>query len=136
MSEADLSRFKILIIEDDEFLRAALAKLMGRTGGVVLEAGNGVEGLRLFRAEKPALVITDILMPDKEGLETIREMRRERADVRIIAISAGSPKYNLQFLDLAEKFGADATMHKPVDPDMLLVVARRLLSPGESRLSN
>lgn len=128
MAEPDWGAVKVLIIEDDAVLRRGLSNVVARLGCGVLEAANGVEGIRHFRQHKPDVIITDILMPEKEGLETIREMRRENPGVRIIAISAGSPMYKLQFLDLAEKFGASYSFNKPVDPEELLTAIRTLMA--------
>jgi len=128
MTARDWSTVKILIIEDDALLRRGLANVVGRLGCCVLEADNGIEGMKLFRRESPDVIITDILMPEKEGLETIREMRKENPAVRIIAISAGSPMYKMQFLELAEKFGASYTFNKPVSPDELISAVRTLLA--------
>lgn len=128
MTEPDWAAVKILIIEDDALLRRGLANVVGRLGCGVLEAANGIEGMKCFMQHKPDVIITDILMPEKEGLETIREMRKENPAVRIIAISAGSPMYKMQFLDLAEKFGASYTFNKPVNPDELISAVRTLLA--------
>ena len=128
MTERDWGAVKILIIEDDALLRRGLSNVIGRLGCRVLEADNGIEGMKHFRRESPDVIITDILMPEKEGLETIREMRKENPAVRIIAISAGSPMYKMQFLELAEKFGASYSFNKPVNPDELISAVRTLLS--------
>lgn len=128
MTEPDWGKVKILIIEDDAVLRRALSNVVARLGCGVLEADNGVEGMKHFKQHKPDVIITDILMPEKEGLETIRDMRKESPGVRIIAISAGSPIYKMQFLELAEKFGASYTFNKPVDPQELLAAIRTLLT--------
>jgi YesN/AraC family two-component response regulator len=127
MAEPDWSAVKILIIDDDALLRRGLSNVVRRLGCGVLEAVNGIEGMRHFQQHKPDVIITDILMPEKEGLETIREMRKENPAVRIIAISAGSPVYKMQFLELAEKFGASYTFNKPINPDELLGAIRTLL---------
>lgn len=119
---------KILIIDDDALVRRTLRNVIGGLGCVVLEADNGNQGMKHFNADKPDLIITDILMPDKEGLETIREMRKADPAVKIIAISAGNPLYrNMQFLSLAEKFGASRVLQKPVKPEDLLEAVHSLL---------
>ena len=128
MAEPDWATVRILVIEDDAVLRRGLSNVLGRLGCVVLEADNGIKGMTLFKQHTPDVIITDILMPEKEGLETIREMRKENAAVRIIAISAGSPMYKMQFLELAEKFGASYTFNKPVNPDELISAVRTLLA--------
>jgi CheY-like chemotaxis protein len=68
---------KILVIDDDVLVRDTIVRILERKGYQVLVAGDGARGLRIFRSERPDLVITDIIMPEKEGLETIREIRGE-----------------------------------------------------------
>src|SRR5688572_234064 len=80
---------RILVIDDDEQVRALLYEILDRAGFKVVEATNGVEGLKLYRAQPADLVITDLIMPEKEGVETILELRREFPDVRVVAISGG-----------------------------------------------
>lgn len=127
MAEPNWGAVKILIIEDDAMMRKGLSNVVSRLGCCVLEAADGHEGMKHFRQHKPDVIITDILMPEKEGLETIREMRKDNPAVRIIAISAGSPLYKMQFLELAEKFGASHTFNKPVNPDDLLAAIKDLM---------
>ena len=80
---------RILIIEDDEHVRGMLRKMLERIGYDVFDAPDGKEGLDFYRNTPVDLVITDILMPEKEGIQTIMELRREFPDVKIIAISGG-----------------------------------------------
>ena len=79
----------ILIIDDDDQIRRVLRKTLERDGYDVADAPNGKEGIRLYRENPADLVITDIIMPEKEGIETIRELRRDFPEVKIIAISGG-----------------------------------------------
>ncbi len=104
---------KILIIDDDEQYRKMLRSFLERDGFGIFEAGNGDEGIKIFKAEKPEIVITDIIMPDKEGLETIREIKRLWMDTKIIAISGGGLMHTVSYLDLALKLGADYALEKP-----------------------
>ena len=108
---------RILIIDDEEDVRAALVHILERDGHMVVEAGDGNEGLRRFRETPTDLVITDILMPDKEGIETIKDLRKIAPDLKIIAISGGGRIMNTSFLDLAEMLGADMTLKKPFQID-------------------
>lgn len=91
-------------------LRTALE----RAGHDVTETPDGRVGLRLFRERPADLVITDIIMSDREGLETIMALRRESHDLRIIAVSGGGQVGAESYLDLAEKLGADKTFTKPL----------------------
>jgi DNA-binding response OmpR family regulator len=81
----------------------------------------------MFRSEKPDLVITDIIMPEKEGIQTITEIRREQPDAKIIAVSGGGRVGNTDFLKIARSLGADDAVAKPVDPDDFTARVRRFL---------
>lgn len=118
---------KVLIIDDDEVIRMALRGIFKKENCGVVEAGNGNAGVSLFRQEKPDIVITDILMPDKEGLETISEIRACDPHVKIIAMSGGGSVRDMGFLKLAGKLGANGTLHKPFRPDEILSLIGRLL---------
>lgn len=118
---------RILVIEDDEQTRRMLAEMMRRAGYEVLEAPDGRVGVQLFRSESVDLVITDILMPEKDGLETIRDLKRESPDVKIIAISGGGRTGLLDFLPVARQLGASRTFAKPTDRrELLSAVAEEL----------
>jgi DNA-binding NtrC family response regulator len=111
---------KILVIEDDEAIRRMAARILARAGYEVIEAGDGKEGVRLFRSDLPNLVVTDIFMPEKEGLETIAELAGESPDVRIIAISGGGNLGILNPLPMAEKLRAARSLTKPFGRNDLL----------------
>ena len=117
----------ILVIDDDDEVRAFLTRLLKRRDYSVICATNGEAGLTTLAAESIALVITDIVMPDMEGLETIKQIRRSRPDIPIIAISGGGSS-QLDYLKFARKLGADAALAKPFDPAELLEIAARLLA--------
>lgn len=104
---------RVLVIDDDAHMRRSLRRLLETAGHVVAEAGNGDQGLALFASEPIDLVVTDILMPDKEGIETIRELR-QRAAVPILAISGASAGFGeLDVLGFAQRLGADDALAKP-----------------------
>lgn len=103
----------ILIVDDEEMVRATLRRQLERAGHDVLEAANGVEAVAIFRERDVDIVVTDIIMPQKEGIETIIEMRRIKPDTRIVAISGSGRVRNLDFLDIAGKVGADVVLAKP-----------------------
>ena len=119
----------ILVIEDDAAFRRMVVRVLAGAGHEVSEASDGREGLALFRAHHPALVITDILMPEREGIETIRQLRREAESVAIIAISGGGAPPYLRYLDFASKLGADATLAKPFYPAELIETVNRVVPP-------
>ena len=103
---------KILIIDDDVGMRRTASRILRRGGHKVVEAGDGVEGLCIFRTELPDIVVSDIVMPKKEGIETILELRRENPALLILAIS-GNLTGSTNYLRFAEKLGANGTLAKP-----------------------
>lgn len=116
---------EILIIDDDRQMRRLLVRILRRASHTVLEAQNGREGIALFRRRRPALVISDIVMPDMEGIETIRELRHADQTVPIIAISGGS-KPSL-YLRAATRLGATTSLEKPFAPAELIRLVAELL---------
>ena len=107
---------RILIIEDEYETRLALRTILESAGHQVTEATNGVEGAQLYTRENPDLVITDIMMPEQDGVETLLALRAENPAVRVIVVT-GEEK---EFLHIVEDFGAWATLTKPFDRTTLL----------------
>jgi DNA-binding response OmpR family regulator len=118
----------VLVLEDDAELLQLMSKALAGAGHAVLSASNGDKGLRLFRAEPPDLVICDIVMPDRDGIELIPEMKRQRPDVKLIAISGRQMIGALDVLNLARRLGADATLAKPFTMDALLAITEAMLA--------
>ena len=118
----------ILIIDDDPQILVMLGQILEREGYEVVEASNGKEGLKLYRENPTDLVITDLIMPEKEGIETIMELRRNFQDVKIIAISGGGQIDAEQYLSMAQKLGVEKTFAKPVVRAELLKVLRGLFN--------
>ena len=110
----------ILLVEDDEQLRSMLRIVLDRAGHEVQEAGNGKEALEIYNRRPTDLIVTDIVMPDKEGLETILEFRRIYPDVKIIAMSGGGRTGAHNYLQLAKKLGADYILTKPFSNQEIL----------------
>lgn len=123
---------EILVIEDDELLRQILVRRLAANRYVVREAGNGHEGLRLMRERPACLVITDIVMPDMEGIETIRHLRRDYPSTKIVAISGGGIGDAQDYLKIARELGAQRTFSKPFLPGELLSAVEELLPPIRS----
>ncbi len=119
---------RILIIEDDREVRSLLATLLSRKGHEVRQAGDGQEGIHAFRTDPCDLVITDLIMPRKEGLETIIDLRGEFPDLLIIAISGGSRGNRQSYLRTAELCGAARIFSKPFDNQELLAAVDELLA--------
>ena len=118
---------RILIIDDEEQVRLYLRRILEPEGHEVVEAGNGKVGLHLYREEPADLIITDVFMPEKEGLETIRELRSDYPEVKIIAISGGGRNIDLDFLPLAKQLGALRTLAKPFDRQKMLDAVQEVL---------
>jgi DNA-binding response OmpR family regulator len=122
---------EILVVDDEPQMRRLLVRILSGAGHRVREAENGQDGIRQFRRVRPVLVITDIVMPDMEGIEMIRELRREAPAIPILAISgAGPPLY----LRAATDLGASAALAKPFDAAELLAVVGRLLERSREKL--
>jgi len=120
------AHLKILVIDDDDLVRLTLAKLLQKQGGSVLEAKNGAVGIEIFKKNTPHIVLTDMLMPEKEGLETISELKSIQPSIKIIAMSSGGASHNMSFLQLAQRIGADKTISKPIKPDELIKTIKDL----------
>jgi DNA-binding NtrC family response regulator len=119
---------RILIIDDDVHILRMLRQTLERKGYEVIEASNGKEGIRLYREEPADLIITDLIMPEKEGIETIKELRRDFPQLKIIAISGGGRIGAEAYLPMAKKLGAMRTFIKPIAREELLEAVRELLN--------
>ena len=119
----------VLVIDDDPDMVESLAMMLGDHGFPVLTANDGVRGLEMFREYKPAVVLTDILMPEQDGIEVIMTMRRERPGVKIIAISGSGRIGSTDFLTMARKLGADAAFEKGRSASELLELLKAMLRP-------
>lgn len=120
----------ILIIDDDTIFRTGLVKILRMEDYDVLEASDGQEGIDVFKKQQPDLVITDILMPNKEGIETIIEMKDSNPDQKILAMSGGGRGNPQEYLEFAKDFGAEMILKKPFKIDELLQIIRSM-SNGE-----
>jgi CheY-like chemotaxis protein len=114
----------VLVIDDEAIVRMTLARMLELAGYRVLQAVNGVEGLKVFAREHIDLVMCDIIMPEKEGIETIGEIRCKNRTVKIIAMSGGGRMGSGGFLDMAMRLGADHTLAKPFDREDLKSLLR------------
>jgi len=116
---------RALVIDDDDFVRATIAAILETAGYDVIEASDGQQGLQQFLRNAVDLVITDILMPSKEGIETIVDIRQRDREVRIIAVSGGGNIGSGSVLHAAQRLGADAVLSKPFTKDELLAKVAR-----------
>ena len=117
----------ILIIDDDETIRTLLRAILEREGYLVLDAPDGNNGLKQFEESPTDLVITDLIMPGKEGIETIRDLRRKFQDVKIIAVSGGGRIGPDCYLKMAKGVGALRTLSKPFDRKVLLKAVEEII---------
>jgi DNA-binding NtrC family response regulator len=119
---------RVLVVDDDADARQELSELLAGVGFDVNSARNGRDGLKQAASVRFDLVITDILMPDMEGLEFILSIKKAHPDVKIVAISGGGRFKNMSFLDIAKKFGADRAFEKPLPIKQLLQDVADLMS--------
>ena len=111
---------RILIIDDDVQILKMLRKMLELEGHEVVDAADGNKGLKLYRDAPTDIIITDIIMPEKEGIETIIELRREFPEVKIIAMSGGGNAGPEEYLHMAKGLGAQRTLTKPFENEELL----------------
>ena len=124
---------RILLVDDDDAIREMLELVLQREGLQVVQARDGREAVRLFSEQEFDLVITDLIMPDKEGIETIMEIRAMKRPIRIMAISGGGRVDQSMHLHLAKSVGADRVLAKPFLPhDFLKVVNELLAAPART----
>lgn len=123
----------ILVIDDDADVRRAISRHLQSDGHDVTEAPDGKVGMRLFRERPADLVITDLFMPEQEGLETIRQLRRSFQDVKILVVTGAPPGSALDFRTHATHLGAAAALGKPFTREELLGAINRLLPPAQDR---
>ena len=109
---------RILIIDDELPLRQVLRSILARAGHTVFDAPNGRKGLALWRKEPVDVVVTDIFMPEKDGIEVIMEMKKSAAKPKIIAMSGGGSRRQLDVIQGALMLGADRVIQKPFDQQM------------------
>ena len=119
---------RILVIDDEDEVRSMLRQMLEHAGHEVSEAVNGAVGIEIYERETSDLIITDIIMPEKEGVETIITLRRSNPALPIIAISGGGRLDATDFLSMAEKLGARHTLTKPFRRDQLLDAVRDCLA--------
>jgi CheY-like chemotaxis protein len=127
---------RILIIDDEPQIRSMLRLMLERVGYEVAEAPDGIEGIRRYRENPADLIITDLIMPNKDGIGMIIDLKKEFPKVKIIAMSGGGVNRPEGYLDGAKKLGAVRTLTKPIDRDEMLKAVKETLrdpvTPAES----
>lgn len=120
---------RILIMDDDDRFRKMLREMLEVAGHEVVDAPDGKIGTKLYREDPADLIILDIFMPEKEGIETVIELKRDFPDVKIIAISAGGRMGQFDYLERAKTFGALKSFAKPFDRREMLEAIDECLIP-------
>ena len=118
---------KVLLIDDDPDLLPMMTAAFKTHGFDTVSARDGREGMKLFHSEQPDLVITDIVMPEQEGIATIIQIKRDTRPAKVIAISGGGRSGKGDFLVWAKELGADEVLRKPFRMSELVAAARRLI---------
>lgn len=118
---------RILIMDDDPYIRTVFKRYLEGKGYEVEVAEDGNEGLKCVKRTLPDLVVTDVMMPEKDGLEVVLELRKICPDVPVIAISGGMRIAPMDFLPMVKKFGARCVLYKPIDLDDLNEVIEKEL---------
>lgn len=114
----------ILIMDDDPSVRTALRNLLVQEGYEITEAPNALEGAKIYNSTRPDLIITDLLMPERDGVEALLELRTQHPNIKTIVISGDAP----EFLPIVEDLGASRTIAKPFKNHDVLTAVRELLS--------
>lgn len=118
---------KVLVIDDDPACRDLVRNILHREGFEVSVATDGNDGMRVFFEVQPDVVITDLIMPDKEGIETIIELRKKSPELIIIAMSGGGRDDSRDYLPAAKSLGANATLYKPFESEELVNAINQLV---------
>jgi DNA-binding NtrC family response regulator len=130
MRKGSLVVAHLLVVDDEEPVRTLFNAYLSHNGHTVRCASNGQSALELYKTERFDVVITDLLMPEMEGIETIRELRRINPSAKIIAISGGGTGKAAHYLLIAQKIGAHYTFDKPVSLHKLLEAVESLVQTG------
>lgn len=111
---------RVLIVDDELTVRYALRSALENAGHAVTEACDGAQALSVLSIKPIDVVVIDIIMPKKEGMETIVEIRQDYPSAKVIAISGGGRNRNFDFLEMAQVFGVHGVLKKPFTDDQLL----------------
>ena len=123
---------RILVVDDDPNLRTAIRRMLEPEGFEIEEASDGRDAMRSFRARPADLVLCDVFMPEKDGLDLLRELVREFSGARMVAMSGGGFRGTLDLLPMAHALGASAVLYKPFERAELLAVVGQSLSPPKA----
>jgi CheY-like chemotaxis protein len=118
---------QVLVVDDEDQMRKLIRLVLQQEGHTVVEASNGKRAIQHIQEAEIDLVISDIFMPDMDGLELIRGIRRTHPGIKILAISGAGKEGPGLYLNMAEQFGAGAILMKPFAPDQLIEKVSALL---------
>jgi len=119
-----------LVVDDDVLVRKTVSALLRHVGHSVVVAEDGRDAIKKFGDGEFVLVITDILMPESDGLDLIKQLRKRSPEIKILAMSGGGRTGNMEFLSAATELGASATIEKPFTREEFMTMVGRLLSDG------
>jgi CheY-like chemotaxis protein len=127
-TEGRIAVSTVLIVDDDENIRKLISRLLQKEGLSVIEATNGNEGVKYYKTKAPEIVVIDIIMPEKDGLAAIREIKALNNRAKVVAISGGLVMTPQAYLDEAEEISADYVLPKPIERLELVGAVRNLLN--------
>lgn len=122
----------VLVVEDDPDLRDVLARMLSRAGYLVMTARDGLEAIQAMETGAFVAVVTDLIMPKREGIETIMELKQRWPDCKVVAVSGGGRLAAGDLLELAVKLGADAALQKPVSSAQLVATLSAILAESSA----
>ena len=120
----------VLVVDDDPMVRKLIRRTLEKEGFTILEAADGKQCMEIYRKTLPEVVLVDIIMPEKDGLTAIREIKSINAQASVIAISGGLVLIPQAYLDAATETGADYSLSKPIDRKELVFTVNRCLNNG------
>ncbi len=118
---------RILVIDDEQLLRSTVVTILTRAGFSVEEASDGQAGIAMFHRNPPDVVITDIFMPNRDGLEIIKELKHSNSRTKIIAMTGGGSMRMMEIASAAKLLGADHVLNKPFESESLLAAINAVL---------
>ena len=119
---------RILVVDDDAMVRGTIRASLQRAGHDVVEAGDGLEAIAVLERSEVALVVSDIIMPEVDGIGLLLKLRKQYPELRVIVISGGGRTQNVDFLRMAQTLGADHVLAKPFSPDQLQQAVQAVLA--------
>ena len=123
---------RILVIDDEQLLRSTVVMILTRAGFTVEEASDGQAGIAMFHKNPPDIVLTDIFMPNRDGIEIIKELKHSSPQTKIIAMTGGGNMRMMEIASVAKVLGADLVLDKPFESESLLAAINAVLATSPS----